>query len=215
MKKIFTLTLALILALSLVACGASNSGGLGDFYVGGSSAPGETGDGNTTKPTDPPATQTDPIVGMWRADYNTYKSVFFFNEDGTFIILALISSYNAYGSPYSTIELFKGNYKRTNEKIEYTNLFRYTNDPNNGGKGGTEGADIAADSVLRIQQILMTGSRNEVLGLLDLNHDLYNLKGRDWDDWDEVDGEFVWIDSDSIEIPMDLFGGNNKFTRVK
>jgi len=163
--------------------------------------------------TDPTATQADPIVGMWRCDYSALKSVFFFNEDGTFISLSVVLGHNTYGLPYYTIELFKGNYQMIEGKIKAANVFRYTNDPSDGGKGGAEGTTIAVNSLTSIHQILLTGSKSEVLELLDLNHDLYRLKGREWASFGDRDGDFVFHDVDNIQFR--LFGGNNEYKRVK
>ena len=133
MKKILILSLALILALSLTACGSSGAsgGGLGDFNVGGSSAPGQTNGGDQTQQ---PGNSTK-LTGTWvnsihiessgSSRYNFQKYVF--KNDGTFECEGVYAHFMA-GGEYAwggtSVSSWKraGRYKILNNSVEFSNV---------------------------------------------------------------------------------------------
>ena len=147
MKKIITLTLALILAIAFAACsfdigGGMSGGGFGDITVGGSSdSPGE----NTPTPgqmesqTQQQGAHIDhPVVGIWGSGINTYGDyhnvttgayshtsgeikAIEFKADGTFNCFKI--SVGGIGGDKVFIQGFhKGNYRIDSEMIYLTNV---------------------------------------------------------------------------------------------
>ena len=119
MKKIITLTLALILALSLAACG----GGLGDIVVpSGLSTPSSTNSsGNTSTGND--AVSMNALAGSWWASGKSESYAWAFSADGIFATGYTSSSripvaYATTGVYQYTI---KGNYRVNGYIIEFYN----------------------------------------------------------------------------------------------
>ena len=157
----------------------------------------------TPEPTQPSTNGGDSsrVVGMWRCDNSTtLQSVIFFNADGTFIMFAVRLSSGG------SVEHFRGNYKIAGDTIEGTNMYRYQNDV-----FGERDAKI--DSAFAIYDIIREGTRDEIMELQDPNHELYKQNGHVWDAWATNPSDFVFLDDDNIQF--NLFGGNNKYTRVK
>jgi len=149
-----------------------------------------------------------PIVGMWRADYSTIKSVIFFNKDGTFIMF----SYRSSGSDIDA-EHFRGNYKLNDNKIEATNVYRFTHDFMIGRDKPKE-----YEAAFNVRDIIAEGTRAEILKLENPKHPSYlrNINPEtfiDWYSFGNRTGALVFDDANTINT--DLFGAYNKYTRVK
>ena len=152
MKKIIILTLALILAFSLAACGDNggdpSGGGLGDITVGGSSTPGQT-----ESQTQQPSGNIEPkLIGVWGSGIDVlgtwysyvsgaYESTagtvggIEFRADGTFESVWVIA-----GKKMTTQSNFKGNYKVDGNKIFLTNvMYKFTSVDDDGIRDSSHG----------------------------------------------------------------------------
>ena len=153
---------------------------------------------------------SDPIVGRWHYDDGfALRAVYFFDSDGTFFYASLYNFFNSFNGTYTLmVEHFRGKYKMKGNKIEATDLQRYRNDINTSAED--KGAAIAA----AITRTIASGSRNEVVALLNPNHAYYKANDNDWVKMDVRSGDLVFTNANN-KIKTNLIGDNNSFERKK
>jgi hypothetical protein len=187
-KKILSLVLALIIVPGIFAA----------------PAPAETAE---------PQSGGNSLPGRWVCDYGITKTgVYFFDDDGTFI---LASIYKYTSNVISAVEHCKGNYQVSGGTMEFTNMYRYSNDlagwrdvPMNEIDG-----EALAQKVLDIQKIIKTGTRAEVEELINPDNPYYNRKSNQgWKPFASRSGKIEFIDANHMKT--NIMGSMDEYERV-
>jgi len=153
------------------------------------------------------------IVGRWLCVEVNKTCVYFFDKDGTFIRASISLPYYLY---VSVVEHCKGNYQVDGETIEFTDMYRYSNDlagwrdvPQN------EIDDVAiAQNVLDIQKIIKTGTRSQVEALINPDNPYYYQKANHgWQTFASRTGTIKFIDAKHIEL--NIMGAREDCEKVK
>jgi hypothetical protein len=151
------------------------------------------------EPTDPPSTGDNSLVGMWRSNQATHDSVLFFNADGTFLRVAMVEVNADYW--YTVTEFYKGNYRLIGDTVETTNVTKTS---------GKVPYDI--DVVINAKNIIETGSRSQIMELLNPNHPIHSLQPVDWITYELDPGELVF--SNANHMVTSIIGGYVEYERV-
>ena len=158
-----------------------------------------------------PASGDSPIVGGWLCHYSMKDGVYIFDNNGTFIMASIHRYYSI-----DSVSHYKGNYQLNGKTMEFTNMYKYSNDlagwrdvPMN-----EIDYDALSQKVLDIQKIIKTGTRTEVEELINPDNPYYHQKSNQgWKSFASRSGKIEFTDANHMKT--NIMGSMNEYERVK
>ena len=180
----------------------------------GNAASGVAGGGLSPETTQPPS-GNNSLSGRWLCEYDpSLIRVIFFDNDGTFISVALEKSPQAVGS----IAVFKGNYQLNEESIVASNLYWFFNDLSGWRDVPFNKIDGNAlfEKEQEIKRIIRTGTRAEVETLVNPDNPYYHQpSNQGWKGGpsESMSGDIKFSDQNNMRNNL-IGSGFNEYKRV-
>ena len=154
------------------------------------------------------------LSGKWLCEYPTLIRVIFFDNDGTFISVAVENSSQTIGS----IAVFKGNYQLNGENIVASKLYWFFNDLSGWRNVPYNKIDTNAlyEKEQEIKRIIRTGTRTEVEALMNPDNPYYHQPSNNgWKGGpsESKSGDIEFSDQNNMRTNL-IGSGYNKYKRV-